>query len=87
MPAMIPIQDLLNRIRWDKQFARGTFVIGYYDRLQDRILKVPFDQITFDPQDHFSVGVSDENGEYHSVPLHRIKEVYKNGELIWSRPH
>lgn len=84
---MIPIHDLLNRIRWDKQFALGQFEIGYYDRLEDRIILVAFDEITFDPEDHFCIGISNENGEYHSVPLHRIKEVYKNNELIWSRSH
>ena len=29
---MIPIHELLNRIRWDAEFAKGTFELGYYDR-------------------------------------------------------
>lgn len=83
---MIPIQDLLNRIRWDRDFARGRFEIGYYDRVEDRIIRVAFEEIGFDPEDHFRIGVSDENLEYHSVPYHRIREVWKDGQLIWSRP-
>ena len=34
---MIPIHELLNRIRWDPEFAKGDFQLGYYDRAEDRI--------------------------------------------------
>ena len=30
---MIPIQELLSRIRWDESFGKGDFEIGYYDRV------------------------------------------------------
>jgi hypothetical protein len=30
---VIPIQDLLHRIRWDAEFGKAQFVIGYYDRV------------------------------------------------------
>jgi len=42
---MIPAQEILNRIRWDVEYAKGEFVIGYYDRVDDRIIKVPFREI------------------------------------------
>ena len=29
---MIPIHELLNRVRWDPEFAKGNFQLGYYDR-------------------------------------------------------
>jgi len=48
---MIPIQDLLHRIRWDPEFGRGEFVIGYYDRIEHEIIHVPFREIKF-PQDY-----------------------------------
>jgi RNA cyclic group end recognition protein len=47
---MIPIHELLNRIRWDSEFARGSFQLGYYDRAEDRIILVPLQEITF-PED------------------------------------
>jgi len=28
---MISIHELLNRIRWDPEFAKGNFELGYYD--------------------------------------------------------
>lgn len=82
---MIPIHELFNRIRWDPEFSRGEFAVGYYDRLEARIIVVPFAEITFDPEDHFSIQVMDTLGQGHTVPLHRICEVYRNGECIWRR--
>ena len=84
---MMPIQELLNRIRWDREFSRGEFVIGYYDRLEDCIIRVPLRDIHFEPGDHFSFDLTDREGILHSIPLHRIKEVHKDGELIWHREH
>ena len=34
-----------------------------------------------------SFQVTGDEGEVHTVPLHRVKEVYRNGELIWHREH
>jgi len=34
---MIPIHELLNRIRWDPEFAKGNFELGYYYRTETRI--------------------------------------------------
>lgn len=84
---MIPIQELLNRIRWDSEFAKGDFAIGYYDRVEGKILRVPLQQVQFTPGDHFSCQIADEDGCIHDVPLHRIKEVYRDGQLIWHRKH
>jgi len=33
---MIPIQELLNRIKWDKSFGAGRFEITYYDRVEEK---------------------------------------------------
>jgi uncharacterized protein (UPF0248 family) len=83
---MIPIQDLLHRIRWDTEFGRGEFVIGYYDRIEHEIIHVPFREIKF-PQDCPSVFelIDCDEGQTHTIPLHRVRSVYKNGELIWHR--
>lgn len=83
---MIPIQDLLNRIRWDEHFG-GAFVIGYYDRVRDAIVQVAFSEISFPPGDHFAFELIDEEGIVHSVPYHRVRHVLRNGELIWQREH
>ena len=82
---MIPIHELLNRIRWDPQFGQGRFAVGYYDRVMNRVIVVPFQEIHFDPGDHFAFQFINDEGETHNVPLHRIRDVYKDGERIWHR--
>jgi len=82
---MIPIHELLNRIRWDEEFGKGDFRIGYYDRVEDTILVVPLSRVLWRRGDHFSVRIVDAEGCFHLVPLHRIREVYRNGECIWKR--
>jgi uncharacterized protein (UPF0248 family) len=82
---MQPIHELLNRIHWDPEFGRGQFEIGYYDRMAERIIRVPFNEVTQLPGNNFCFHIFDEDGISHSIPLHRVREVYKDGELIWKR--
>ncbi len=83
---MIPIQDLLNRIKWDEDFGQGSFEIGYYDRVDEKIIIVPFQQIEFKEGDHFSFIVTGSFDEMVSIPFHRVRQVFKEGQLIWERP-
>jgi len=39
---MIPIHQLLNRIRWDPQFAKGNFELGYYVRAENHEARTDF---------------------------------------------
>lgn len=82
---MIPIHALLSRIRWNGQFGHGDFVIGYYDRVADAVIRVPLREIHFEPGDRFAFERVDEEGVRHTIPLHRIREVYRDGKLIWQR--
>jgi uncharacterized protein (UPF0248 family) len=82
---MMPIHELLNRIRWDDEFAQGEFELGYYDRVEDRIIRISFNEIFFPEHDHFAFQVIDNEGEVHNIPFHRIRQVFKNGEVIWER--
>ncbi len=82
---MIPIQDLLHRILWDREFGRGEFTIGYYDRIEHGLIRVPLREIAFPKGSPGVFELIDHEGMAHTIPLHRIKEVYKNGELIWRR--
>lgn len=84
---MQPIQELLNRIRWDDEFAKADFRVGYYDRLEHRLIQIPFRELYFDPADHFAFQILDEEGVVHNIPLHRVKELYRNGEIIWQRDY
>ena len=82
---MIPLQDLLSRIRWDPEFGRGRFELGYYDRLQERIITVPLSEVVMGAGDHFAFTLAGPEGETISIPFHRVRQVFKDGELIWDR--
>lgn len=83
---MQPIHELLERIRWDPEFGKGEFVIGYYDRVLGQVVRVALRDVQFEPGDHFFFQALDEAGECHAVPYHRVREVYHDGRLIWQRP-
>jgi uncharacterized protein (UPF0248 family) len=82
---MQPIQELLSRIRWDTEFRKGTFALGYDDRLarQERI--VALTTITMDPGGR-SFSVCGDDGVIVRIPLHRVRTVYRDGVPIWARP-
>ena len=82
---MTPIHEVLNRIRWDTEFARGEFQLGYFDRVEDRIILVPFREIDFRRDDRHVFRLVDKEGRTHRIPLHRVRDVYKNGQRIWHR--
>ncbi len=83
---MIPIQELLNRIRWDPEFAKGNFQLGYYDRAEDRIILVPLQEVTFPEESPHTFEIFDLEGQSHRIPFHRVREVYKDSQRIWHRP-
>lgn len=82
---MIPIHELLNRIRWDPEFAKGNFQLGYYDRAEDRIILVSLKEVSFAPEERKTFQVTDAEGQVHRVPFHRVREVYKDSQRIWYR--
>jgi uncharacterized protein (UPF0248 family) len=82
---MLPLQMLLHRIRWDPEFSKGTFELGYYDRVLHRELTVPFSSVSFDLDRQGTFSVPDEDGNMRHIPLHRVRTVYKDGAVIWKR--
>jgi uncharacterized protein (UPF0248 family) len=83
---MIPIHELLNRIRWDPEFARGDFQLGYYDRAEGRIILVSFKELRFPKESRQTFQLTDAEGQIHHIPLHRVREVYRDAQRIWRRP-
>jgi uncharacterized protein (UPF0248 family) len=82
---VIPIRALLDRVRWDPEFSKSEFAVGYYDRIAGGIVKVPFRRIHFAPGERFSFDAVEDDGSVHAVPLHRVREVWRDGKLIWHR--
>ena len=82
---MIPIQELLNRIRWDREFGKGSFEVGYFDHKEQKLLRVPFQKMVFENGNHFSFQTASSEGEWLTIPFHRVREVFKDGHPIWQR--
>ena len=83
---MIPIQDLLHRIRWDPEFGNASFEVAYLDKVTGELVRVPFKQLRMEPGEHFGFELTGLHGETLFIPYHRVREVYRNGKLIWQRP-
>ena len=82
---MIPIHELLNRIRWDPEFAMGEFQLGYFDRAENRIILVSLKEVTFPDDNPQTFQLTDLEGQLHRIPFHRVREVYKDFQRIWHR--
>jgi uncharacterized protein (UPF0248 family) len=82
---MIPIHELLSRIRWDAEFGRARFEIGYYDRLLDTLQRVAFREIVFPSGARQVFEIIDEDGQVRRIPFHRVREVARDGQVIWRR--
>ena len=82
---MVPIHDLLARIRWDPAFGRGRWEIGYLDRVNASLVRVPLEAMRTEESDRFSFEVLDEEGVARSIPYHRIRMVWRNGKVVWTR--
>lgn len=82
---MQPIHELLARIRWDAKFAKSRFVIGYRDRVAARVLHADLREIAWDADNPSIFHLTDANGADHAIPFHRVREVWRDGALIWQR--
>jgi len=76
-----PIKDLLNKIKWDKRENPEQYSIFYYDRILNKLIKIPYTKIK---RLEGSFMVLD-NEEESNIPLHRIKKILKKGEVVWER--
>ena len=83
---MIPIHELLHRIRWDREFGKGAFEVGYDDHVAGRLVRVPLARVHLEPGERFAFEAVEDDGSLHLVPFHRVREVWRDGELIWQRP-
>jgi uncharacterized protein (UPF0248 family) len=82
---MVPIHELLARIRWDPEFGGARFVVAYLDHKRDALVRVPFERIRMPADQHFGFEAVEDDGSVHSVPYHRVREVWRDGVRIWAR--
>ena len=78
---MLPIQQLLNKIKWDKRENPSDYTLFYFDRILNKLVSIPYNKIK---RLEGSFMVLD-NIEETNIPLHRIKKVAKKDAVIWER--
>lgn len=77
---MKPVQDVLNQIKWDKKLRPEDYSVEYIDF--GRLVSIPYTAVK---KIEGLFMVVEKNGEETNIPLHRIRIVKKNGEVIWQR--
>ena len=77
---MKPVQDVLNQIKWDEKLQKEDFSIEYLDF--GKLASIPYIAIK-NIEGEFMIIMK--NGEETNIPLHRIRIIKKNGEVIWQR--
>ncbi len=80
---MMPMHDLLARMRCDPAFGFGRFTIRYYDRLAAEDVRIPLARVQLRGDDASALTAIAPDGSAHRVPLHRLREVWRGGELLW----
>ena len=83
---MTPIHKLLARIRHDPKFGQGAFELGYLDRFDAEVQRIALGIVDFPDGEKRVFEFEDAAGQKRRVPFHRIREVYRDGALIWRRP-
>jgi len=78
---MLPIHQLLNKIKWDKRENPKQYTIFYHDRILNKLIQIPYTKIK-KLEGSFMVLY---NEEETNIPLHRIKKVMKNNAVVWER--
>ncbi len=78
---MIPIRDLQNKIRWDKKENPEDYSKGYWDNKDKKLIFIKFNEIKKIEGSFLLLNREEET----YIPMHRIKEVKKNGIVVWNR--
>jgi uncharacterized protein (UPF0248 family) len=79
---MQPIQDLINKIKWDENEDPSEYVIGYEDRVLKKVIEIKYSDIKR-IEDNFMV--LDRDNEEVMIPLHRVRIVRKKDLVVWKR--
>ena len=60
--------------------------MGYLDRFDNQVQRVALGLVQFPEGEKRVFEFVDADGQKRRVPFHRIREVYRDGALIWQRP-
>jgi len=79
---MITIDELINKIKWDKRENPSEYSLFYIDRITKKLVEIKYSDIKRIDE---GLIVLEREGEETNIPLHRIREVRMKGSLVWKR--
>jgi len=79
---MESIIDLINKIKWDAKEDPKDYTLAYQDRVLKTLIEIPYTKIK---RLEGTFMIIEKDGEETNIPTHRIKQVKKNGKVIWQR--
>ncbi len=60
--------------------------LGTYDRKEETIQRVALQEVSFPASgERHLFELVEEAGQIRRIPFHRIREVYRDGRIIWHR--
>jgi hypothetical protein len=82
---VIPIHSLLADVRDDPELGRGHWEISYFDRAGPDLVRVSLTQVRTQHHIGFVFDVVDDEGITRGIPHNRVRQVWRDGKLAWSR--
>ncbi len=90
---METVRNFLNKLRWDLKYQEHEYSIAYLDRIENVEVILPVVEIIDINQTHLTTnkcvlcqaGKIFEIEMYTYIPFHRIKKIYKNSKIVYSR--
>ena len=74
--------NILNKIKWDKSENPDETFVFYFDRIANKLVKIPFNSIKEIGKSFLTV---EKDGEEVEIPIHRVREIKRNEKLIWAK--
>lgn len=74
---MMNVKDFLNKIKWSGKFKPEELTVYYLDRIKNKLIEIDYKDLKIEGD--FIIL------EDTQIPLHRIKEIRRKGEIIWKR--
>ncbi len=80
-----PIEELLNRIRWNEEYLSYKYEVSYIPDGMKKIVLIDFAEMEFGEKDTegFKLKSSGRFGDW--IPFDSVIDVYKNGLLLWHK--
>ena len=79
---MISINDLLNKIKWDKNLNPEEYSLFYFDRIRKVLIEIKYKDVK---RIEKSFMILERDKEEVNIPLHRVRKVEIKGKLVWER--